>query len=133
MKTIAIFKQVSAMLMAMLLVANVYAISDKKKAEIADRIKPVGEVCIEGDTSCASASAAAAGGEPRSGKEVYDASCNACHGTGAAGAPKLGDKAGWASRIAAGKLYDNAIKGVGGMPAMGLCMTCSEDEVKASR
>ena len=37
------------------------------------------------------------------GKKTYDSSCMACHATGAAGAPKLGDKAAWAPRIAAGK------------------------------
>jgi cytochrome c5 len=55
------------------------------------------------------------------GKAVYDATCAACHGTGAAGAPKLGDKAAWAPRIATGTaaLNGSALKGKGVMPAKG--------------
>jgi cytochrome c5 len=56
-----------------------------------------------------------------SGVEVYKANCAACHDTGAAGAPKLGDNAGWASRIAKGfnTLVKNAIGGIGAMPPKG--------------
>ncbi len=57
----------------------------------------------------------------QTGEAVYTASCAACHGTGAAGAPKMGDAAGWGSRIAAGYegLLKSAIAGKGGMPAKG--------------
>jgi cytochrome c5 len=56
-----------------------------------------------------------------SGVEVYKANCAACHDTGAAGAPKTGDNAGWASRIAKGfnTLVKNAIGGIGAMPPKG--------------
>ena len=59
------------------------------------------------------------------GQKDYQTACFACHGTGAAGAPKLGDKAAWKARIAQGKakLYEHAIKGFKGkkgfMPAKG--------------
>ena len=59
------------------------------------------------------------------GQQTYQAACFACHGTGAAGAPKLGDKAAWKARIAQGDkvLNDHAIKGFKGstgfMPAKG--------------
>ena len=59
------------------------------------------------------------------GQKDYQASCFACHGTGAAGAPKVGDKAAWKDRIAQGKakLYEHSIKGFKGktgfMPAKG--------------
>ena len=103
---------------------------------INERLAPVGSVCVEG-SDCAAATAAAAGSassEPRTGEAIYGAACTACHDTGAAGAPKLGDAAAWAARTAAGidTVYANAINGINGMPAMGLCMDCSEDEVKAT-
>ena len=59
------------------------------------------------------------------GKAVYDASCITCHKTGLMGAPKLGDKAAWAPRIAQGEamLVSHSIKGFTGkkgmMPAKG--------------
>lgn len=57
----------------------------------------------------------------QTGEAVYKAACAACHGTGAAGAPKFGDAAGWGPRIAQG--YDtvlkHAIEGIRGMPAKG--------------
>jgi len=51
-----------------------------------------------------------------SGQNVYNAACVACHGAGVAGAPKMGDKAAWAPRIAHGNatLYEHAIKGFQG-------------------
>ena len=81
---------------------------------VAKRLKPVGELTL------ADAGGAAAKGS-RSGEEVYKSVCLACHATGAAGAPKLGDKAGWAPRVKEGqkKLVDTAIKGAGAMPARG--------------
>jgi cytochrome c5 len=111
----------------------VQALSPAAEKAIADRIKPVGEVCIEGDAACAG-TASAAGGAPRSGDAVYNGSCMACHGSGAGGAPKTGDKGAWAPRIAQGldKLVEHAVGGFKGMPAKGLCMNCSDDEIKAA-
>lgn len=53
--------------------------------------------------------------------DLYQSSCFACHGTGAAGAPILGDKAIWADRIAQGEetLLDHAINGFNAMPPRG--------------
>ncbi|RMD68759.1 MAG: cytochrome c5 family protein, partial [Gammaproteobacteria bacterium] len=55
------------------------------------------------------------------GEKVYQQTCFACHGTGAAGAPKLGDKAAWEPRIAQGMdtLIQHALKGFKAMPAKG--------------
>ncbi|MBO3048270.1 c-type cytochrome [Burkholderia pseudomallei] len=57
----------------------------------------------------------------KTGEEVYKAVCVTCHGTGTAGAPKFGDAAAWAPRIAAG--YDEvlhlALTGKGAMPPRG--------------
>ncbi len=110
-----------------------HALTDKQKKEIEGRIKPVGAVCLEGDSSCGGA-VASAGGAPKSGEEVYAATCKMCHDAGAAGAPKTGDKAGWKARIGQGMdtLHKNAIAGIRGMPPKGTCMSCSDDEVKAA-
>lgn len=72
------------------------------------------------------------------GKEVYDAACFVCHATGVAGAPKLGDSAGWSPRIAQGAetMYTHSIKGFMGetglMPPKGGRMDYSDDDVKAA-
>jgi cytochrome c5 len=83
------------------------------------------------------APAAPAKASAEAGKKVYDTACVACHGTGVAGAPKAGDKAAWAPRIAQGQatLYEHAIKGFQGksgmMPPKG-GSAASDEEVKAA-
>ena len=76
--------------------------------------------------------APAAGGA--GGKGVYDASCSACHNAGVAGAPKLGDKTAWKTRLAEGKphLYATALKGKGAMPPKGGNTALSDADVKAA-
>jgi cytochrome c5 len=66
-------------------------------------------------------------------EQNYKASCSACHDAGVAGAPKMGDKAAWAPRIATGMdtLYASAIKGKNAMPAKG-GSGASDDDVKAA-
>jgi cytochrome c5 len=68
------------------------------------------------------------------GKTVYDKACAMCHAAGVAGAPKAGDKAAWAPRIAQGKaaLYEHAIKGIRGMPAKGGNPSLADEEVKGA-
>ncbi|MEC7816509.1 MAG: c-type cytochrome [Pseudomonadota bacterium] len=103
--------------------------------EIRARIAPVGEVCLQGeDCGEAAAPAASASSGPRSGSEVYDAVCMACHTTGAAGAPKIGDAAAWSDRIGQGleTLVDHAINGIGAMPAKGGCSSCPDEEIAAA-
>jgi cytochrome c5 len=98
--------------------------------DISARISPVGDLCLSGD-DCAAAPVVVAAG-PRSGEEIYGSKCIACHGSGAAGAPKFGDAGAWAPRISKGidALYTGAISGFKGMPAKGLCMDCTDDEIK---
>ncbi|MGB5741967.1 MAG: c-type cytochrome, partial [Sedimenticolaceae bacterium] len=66
---------------------------------------------------------AAAGSTPKSGAEVVAAACNNCHIAGVLGAPKIGDKAAWEQRLAAGggidALTSSVINGKGAMPARG--------------
>lgn len=79
---------------------------------IAARLKPIGQVAVADPN---------APKVEKSGKEIVDAVCGACHGSGALGAPKLGDKAAWAKHIAGGldHLTQIAIKGNGSMPPRG--------------
>jgi cytochrome c5 len=76
----------------------------------------------------------ASGLDLEQGKQIVQSSCFACHGTGAAGAPKIGDKAAWAPRIAQGRetLLTHSIQGLRAMPPRGACMTCSDDDLKAA-
>lgn len=100
---------------------------------IIERIKPIGQVCIEGDDSCGGAVAAAPAGGARSGEDVYKTSCAACHGTGVLGAPKSGT-ADWAPRLEKGidTLLNHAINGFNAMPPKGTCASCSDDELEAA-
>jgi cytochrome c5 len=103
----------------------------------AERVTAVGAVCVEGkpcEGVVASAAAPAPGAAPRSGDQIYTSNCSACHGTGAMGAPKFGDKASWAPHVAKGvaTLYKHALSGFNAMPPRGMCTTCSDAEIKAT-
>lgn len=82
---------------------------------IAARLRPVAD---EGFTF---QSAASGPKQLMAGDAVYKATCAACHASGAAGAPKVGDAGAWSARIAQGQatLVGNAIKGIRGMPPKG--------------
>ena len=114
--------------LGMALVFSVNAAMDDQS--IAERLKPVGNVCVEGD-DCGTASAAAASG-PKDASEIYTSSCAACHGSGVLGAPKLGDSAAWATRLEKGldTLTANAISGINAMPPRGTCASCSDEDIK---
>lgn len=75
----------------------------------------------------------AAAGAAEDGKALYAANCFACHGTGAAGAPILGDAAAWAPRIKTGTtaLFTSATKGKGVMPPRGGNPKLTDAEIKA--
>lgn len=64
---------------------------------------------------------------------LYEQTCRACHGTAVAGAPLAGDAAAWAPRVAQGMdtLLDHTINGYKGMPPLGSCGDCGEDEFVA--
>ena len=83
---------------------------------------------------CAGLAMAASGKAMADGAATYKMACAACHATGAANSPKLGDKAVWAPRIATGKdaLYTSATKGKGAMPPKGGRMDLSDDVIKAA-
>ena len=106
--------------------------------DIVERIKPVGEVCVEGQ-ECAKASATPTASSPASAvggdlEANFNRSCATCHNIGLAGAPKFGDADAWAPRIAKGmdRLYASTINGMPpAMPAKGMCFNCSDDDLRA--
>jgi len=68
------------------------------------------------------------------GRKLYETTCSACHASGVAGAPKLGDKAAWAPHLIHGvdHLVESALKGKGAMPPKGGNASLSDDEVRAA-
>ena len=112
------------------------------QAEVAKRIRPVGEVYLPGEEHAAAAPTVEVAQEPApvaaamTGPQIYNAACNVCHGNGVGGAPVVGDAAAWAPRIAQGMdvLNDHAINGFDGdaptpMLAKGGRMDLSDQEV----
>lgn len=128
--------------------------------DIIDNIKPVASVCLAGQAcvgstvggavaatsnsnsnNTAAAAPTAPAAEPVAAQEVvasfdveatYQLSCFACHATGAAGAPKLGDSEAWGERMEKGMdaVMANVINGVNAMPPKGMCMTCSDGNLR---
>jgi len=130
---------------------------------IEDNIRPAGQVCLAGQScvgstvgTASAAPAPAPAAAPQAAataavevaveiveavaevaafdvESTYQMSCFACHGTGAAGAPILGDADAWTERMAKGMdaVMVNVMNGINAMPAKGLCMTCSEDDLLA--
>ena len=124
------------------------------QASAHERIKPFGQVAVAGEDNVAlaikeipvvatgsapvPAGGAAGTAQPTDGKSVYESACVVCHGAGLAGAPRIGDKASWAPRIAQGTamLEEHAINGYQGsqgvMPAKGGRADLSDDAVRAA-
>ncbi|MCE8017343.1 cytochrome c5 family protein [Halomonas sp. MCCC 1A17488] len=103
---------------------------------IAERLKPVGELCLQGE-ECGTAAAAASdsGGDGAvDGEAIYGQVCMACHDSGAAGAPVRGEEDAWAERVDKGwdTLLDHAINGFNAMPARGGNPNLSDEEVAAA-
>lgn len=98
--------------------------------DIAMRIKPVVTLAeLRDNMALASAAGDAANKSP---DQLYQSACLACHSTGAAGAPKIGDAAAWSARLGKGLdgLIASAIKGVGAMPPRGGSQF-NDDQIKA--
>lgn len=109
------------------------------KDDIAERLAPVGEVCLASE-DCGNASASAAtdasadsadSGGSAGGESIYNNVCSACHETGAAGAPIRGEEDAWAARTDQGfdTLLSHAINGYNGMPAKGGNPSLSDDDM----
>jgi cytochrome c5 len=113
------------------------------QAVVNERIEPYGRLVLDGETVADEADVAAVVGAEAApalltGPQVYNAACIACHGGGIAGAPKTGDKAAWAPRLAAGmgSLNNNALNGLQGsagyMPPKGGRADLSDEEIIAA-
>ena len=91
------------------------------------RIQPIARVEMK-------KAVAATDAKPRDGAAIYNSVCLACHASGVAGAPKTGDKAAWAPRIATGiaAMLKTATEGKGAMPPKGGAADLSDAELKAA-
>ena len=136
--------------------------AEEDRSAVLERIKPVGTVTVEGqempvitqtevapppaaEPAAAPAAEAAPAPAPAEaaapaaaaaidGAAIYQQACFACHATGAANAPKLGDKAAWAPRLPLGKdaLLNSVLKGKGAMPPKGGRMDLSDEQISAA-
>ena len=99
---------------------------------------PAGTVVAAAAPSAPAPAPGAGAGGKADGKKVFETTCSVCHGAGIAGAPKFGDKAAWAPRIAQGTgvLYQHALQGFQGksgvMPPKGGNTSLGEADVKAA-
>jgi cytochrome c5 len=106
--------------------------------DLAKRLEPVGQVCIQGKECPGMDVAATAGGVggAKSPDDVIGKHCNACHGTGLLGSPKIGDSADWGKRAkeqgGLDGLLAKAISGINAMPPKGTCADCSDEELKGA-
>ena len=108
--------------------------SEAEKA-IEKRIAPVGQVCVEGQDCAQEVSLVSSIPDViRSGEEIYEAACTTCHAIGLAGAPLFGSKVIWGERANEdlSVLVETVTNGLGGMPPMGMCMDCSQEELTNS-
>ena len=125
---------------------------------VEDNVRPAGQVCLVGQSCVGSTSGSSPAAPVTSTRaaapvaavveevaavaaevaafdveSTYQMSCFACHGTGAAGAPILGDAEAWAPRMEKGMdaVMLNVVNGVNAMPPKGLCFTCTDDNLAA--
>ena len=108
---------------------------------IAERLKPVGDLCLQGE-DCGTAMASNDGGGSDDGgvsggidgEGIYGNVCAACHESGAAGAPIRGDEGAWSERTGKGfeTLLSHSINGFNAMPARGGNPNLSDEEMEAA-
>ncbi len=119
--------------------------------DIAKRLEPVGQVCVQGQ-ECKGMEVAVAvggGGGAKTPDDVIAKHCNACHGTGLLNAPKIGDTAAWKERLGhvdavladlkiegpqkgTKGLAQVAKHGLNAMPPMGTCADCSLEDLEGA-
>ncbi|HBX37591.1 MAG TPA: cytochrome c5 family protein [Pseudohongiella sp.] len=109
-------------------------VAQTHEQQVAQRLQPVGQVCLAGEP-CATGGAPAASGATAAAFDpatTYDQYCAMCHNTGMAGAPRRGDADHWTARVEeAGfaTIVTNAVNGVNAMPPRGMCTTCSDEDI----
>ncbi len=124
--------------LCLLLAAPLAQSTDAEQAQaIAKRIRPVGEVCIAGQPCIATTIETPAEPETpsRSGEQLTAQFCAVCHASGLMNAPRIGSET-WSLRAqqlgGLDGLLNNAIQGIGAMPARGACAACSDEELRAA-
>lgn len=110
---------------------------DAARDAIAERLEPVGQLCIQGQdcgTAAAPAGDSASSGGDIDAEGIYSNVCSACHESGAAGAPVRGNEEAWAERTTQGfaTLLEHAINGIGAMPPKGGNPNLSDEEMEAA-
>lgn len=135
---------ISGLVGTVLLIAAVYVLTAAQFStgrDVADpqqsaaRVAPVGSVDLAGAGVAGRAPAALpVPAQEGPGVVIYNKACTACHADGAAGAPKLGDKAAWEAGMNQGveQLLRTAINGKGAMPPRGTCMDCTDADLMAA-
>jgi cytochrome c5 len=119
------------------------ALSDQEVRNAVNYMLKESAIPVEGTATTAAAAQPAAAQAPaqatakvdlNKGKEVYNSVCLACHTTGAAGAPKITDKAAWEPRAKQGMdtLVSHAVNGIRAMPAKGGNPSLSEADIRNS-
>ncbi len=139
---------VSVLIGVVLLVALVYVLTAGRFAgvagtdspeAVAERLAPIGKANTDPAAVAAAAAPTASGAQTAAadsdpGAAVYNRFCQACHASGAAGAPLIGNKDAWQPRIDQGMdaLMNTALNGKGAMPPRGTCTDCSDDDLRAA-
>jgi len=136
-----------AVLVAIAIVISIIAInlvgekapSAWEEQKVLNRIKPLGVLATTLEEAkkasfVAEAPVVAVASEPMTAEQIYNTACMACHATGVAGAPKTGDVAAWAPRIAQGDdvLFEHATKGFKGMPPRGGSSQLTNEDITAA-
>lgn len=105
--------------------------NDAQRAKIEKRIAPAATVCASAECAGGAASSAPVAAVARTGEQIFNTACQACHATGLLNAPKKGDTAAWNARYAQGEatVLKHAIEGLNAMPPKGTCGNCSDDEL----
>jgi len=111
---------------------------EQEEQAVLDRIKPLGELA----TTLEEAQQASpiveepvvVAAEPMTAEQIYNRTCMACHASGVAGAPKIGDAVAWAPRIAQGAdtLFEHATKGFNSMPPRGGSSQLTDADITAA-